>query len=221
MLRRCYPESIPAFIVVLLALSMAPVCSEAATATESVLVTTGHFLLDALKDYAIHEAITRSIDYVAKRKTLQEVEASLTTSLNDVGRNSDARTAELREELNAAKIQLDVLGKLEKSNLTRADLDPLRDQITYSLGRVSAMLDDHEQRLTKLEREMEELKSRSSAAPRSVPTRSNNVDAGTLLRPSFNCANARTRPELLIAMTPCSAMPTGGWERFIGNCAFS
>jgi len=187
-----FNKRFPLLLVLLLCVH-APLAEAQAPA---ILIRVGELLLHALKDYAIHEAIDRTVAFITGRKEVGEVEKSLRESLKDTSNKSEAAIADIREQLRAAQLQLEAFRRFD-AGMSKSDAYQMQDEINASLGRVMAILRDHEERLVRLERDVDELKARLSGDQQHSPPESRNSDAG-LMPPSFNCARAWTRPERLI-----------------------
>jgi uncharacterized protein YecT (DUF1311 family)/prefoldin subunit 5 len=188
-------------LLLAIALCFQSVPCEADVESETILIKAGEFLVDALKDYAVHDVIDHGVGFLTKRKEVSEVEKSLRESLDQSGQKTDAEISELRQEFRAAQIQLSAFQKLESpTNLTKTDADRLASQITASLANITATLQDHERRLHELERRMSALESKFSAERQ--PTSKSFPSQQQLRGPSFNCSKAMTKSERLICSNP-------------------
>lgn len=169
----------------------------------AVLKAAGEFLLDAVKDYGVHESLDRTMGFITHRKELADVERELQSSLNDVRQNTGTEIAQLREELSATRAQLHALNQLQQSGLTRTDLDKLYQEIRQAQASVDDVLQDHEKRISDLQRELTSLRSEVASLETQLSTQRGSADSQLRLpstpgRRGIDCSRARPGAEQLI-----------------------
>lgn len=148
-LRRFSRWTICSWFMLSLLLFVAP---DADAQAGSIVLRAGMWLGEELLGYGAGKVFDKmlGLDY---EEELRQVEASLSLQLKKERNDKE----KIRAELAAAKSQLRILDSLLRSKPTPVDVSQFRRQLAKDLDTVLRVQEEHDERITRLEREVAEL----------------------------------------------------------------